>query len=31
VGYRHIDTAEMYGGEKQVGEAVSASGLGRLL
>ena len=29
VGYRHIDTAEMYGNEKQVGEAVSASGLAR--
>ena len=29
VGYRHIDTAEMYGNEKQVGEAVSASGLDR--
>ena len=29
VGYRHIDTAEMYGNERQVGEAVRASGLGR--
>ena len=29
VGYRHIDTAEMYGNEKQVGEAVAASGLAR--
>lgn len=29
VGYRHIDTAEMYGNEKQVGEAVAASGLDR--
>ena len=29
VGYRHIDTAEMYGNEKQVGEAVAASGLER--
>ena len=29
VGYRHIDTAEMYGNEKQVGEAVSRSGLDR--
>jgi 2,5-diketo-D-gluconate reductase A len=29
VGYRHIDTAEMYGNEKQVGEAVRASGLDR--
>ena len=25
VGYRHIDTAEMYGNEKQVGEAIAAS------
>src|SRR3978361_464573 len=29
VGYRHIDTAEMYGNEKQVGEAVRASGIER--
>ena len=29
VGYRHIDTAEMYGNERGVGEAVAASGLGR--
>lgn len=29
VGYRHIDTAEMYGNEKKVGEAISSSGLGR--
>jgi 2,5-diketo-D-gluconate reductase A len=29
VGYRHIDTAEMYRNEAGVGEAVRASGLGR--
>lgn len=29
IGYRHIDTAEMYGNEKGVGEAVARSGLDR--
>ena len=29
VGYRHIDTAEMYGNEKGVGDAVRDSGLSR--
>jgi 2,5-diketo-D-gluconate reductase A len=29
IGYRHVDTAEMYGNEREVGEAVRQSGLGR--
>ena len=29
IGYRHIDTAEMYRNERGVGEAVRASGIGR--
>ena len=29
VGYRHIDTAQMYGNEQGVGDAIAASGLAR--
>jgi 2,5-diketo-D-gluconate reductase A len=29
VGYRHIDTAQMYGNERGVGEAIAASGIRR--
>ncbi|WP_433800799.1 aldo/keto reductase [Actinomycetospora sp. CA-084318] len=29
IGYRHIDTAQMYGNEAEVGEAIRSSGIGR--
>lgn len=29
LGYRHIDTAQMYGNERQIGEAISHAGLAR--
>src|ERR1700727_112239 len=29
LGYRHIDTAEMYGNEEAIGAAIAASGLAR--
>ncbi|MBX4201557.1 aldo/keto reductase [Candidatus Saccharibacteria bacterium] len=29
IGYRHIDTARIYGNEKQIGEAVRSSGISR--
>ena len=29
VGYRHIDTAQIYGNESDVGEAIAQSGLNR--
>jgi hypothetical protein len=29
IGYRHLDTAQMYGNEEQVGEAIAASGVDR--
>jgi 2,5-diketo-D-gluconate reductase B len=29
LGYRHLDTAEMYGNEEAVGAAIAASGIAR--
>ena len=29
LGYRHIDTAEMYGNEEAIGDAIAASGVAR--
>src|ERR1700743_3846281 len=29
IGYRHLDTAQMYGNEREVGAAIAASGIAR--